>query len=70
MSTTTQPTPAETATAPPPEPGAYTWAVEHAGWCIGSTGLRVDDGQHRASYTVGLFVAGLRLPPGGRPPRG
>jgi [ribosomal protein S5]-alanine N-acetyltransferase len=49
-----------TATAPPPEPGAYTWAVEHAGQCIGSTGLRVDDGQHRASYTVGLFVAGLR----------
>jgi [ribosomal protein S5]-alanine N-acetyltransferase len=39
---------------------AYTWAVEHGGQCIGSAGLRVDADQHRATYTVGLFVAALR----------
>ena len=44
----------------PPDPGAYTWAVEYDSQCIGSTGLRVDPDQHRATYTVGLFVAGLR----------
>jgi RimJ/RimL family protein N-acetyltransferase len=44
----------------PPEPGEYRWAVEHDGHCIGSAGLRVDAGQHRATYTVGLFVAALR----------
>ena len=43
-----------------PEPGAYRWAIEHNGRCIGSAGLRVDAGQHRATYTVGLFVAALR----------
>ncbi len=43
-----------------PEPGEYRWAVEHDGRCIGSAGLRVDAGQHRATYTVGLFVAALR----------
>jgi [ribosomal protein S5]-alanine N-acetyltransferase len=43
-----------------PEPGVYRWAVEHNGRCVGSTGLRVDAGQHRATYTVGLFVAALR----------
>lgn len=49
-----------TASRGPAEPGAYDWAVEHGGQCVGATGLRVDEGQHRASYTVGLFVAGLR----------
>ena len=49
-----------TATPRPAEPGAYDWAVEHDGRCVGSARLRADDGQHRASYTVGLFVAGLR----------
>ena len=44
----------------PPEPGEYRWAVEHDGHCIGGAGLRVDAGQHRATYTVGLFVAALR----------
>src|SRR5579859_44359 len=44
----------------PAEPGSYTWAVEHDGHCIGGAGLRVDAGQHRATYTVGLFVPGLR----------
>lgn len=44
----------------PPDPGSYTWSVEHDGHCIGAAGLRVDDGQHRATYTVGLFVPGLR----------
>src|SRR5580693_5722481 len=46
-------------TRPPPQPGAYEWAVEHDGHCVGSAGLRVDADQHGASYTVGLFVAGL-----------
>jgi RimJ/RimL family protein N-acetyltransferase len=49
-----------TAARRPPERGAYTWAVEHDRHCIGSAGLRVDAGQHRASYTVGLFVAAMR----------
>jgi [ribosomal protein S5]-alanine N-acetyltransferase len=44
----------------PPEPGVYDWAVEYDGRCVGSAGLRVDAGQHRATYTIGLFVAGLR----------
>ena len=43
-----------------PEPGEYRWAVEHNGGCVGGTGLRVDAGQHRATYSVGLFVAALR----------
>jgi RimJ/RimL family protein N-acetyltransferase len=43
-----------------PGPGTYTWAVEYDGHCIGSAGLRVDADQHCATYTVGLFVAGLR----------
>jgi len=42
------------------EPGEYRWAVEHDGRCVGGAGLRVDAGQHRATYTVGLFVAALR----------
>jgi RimJ/RimL family protein N-acetyltransferase len=49
-----------TATRHPPEPGIYTWAVEHNGQCIGSAGLRVNADQHSADYTVGLFVAALR----------
>ena len=44
----------------PPQPGAYEWAVEHGGHCVGHAGLRVDADQHGASYTVGLFVTGLR----------
>jgi [ribosomal protein S5]-alanine N-acetyltransferase len=44
----------------PPEPGEYTWTVEHDGHGIGSAALRVDAGQHRANYAVGLFVAALR----------
>jgi [ribosomal protein S5]-alanine N-acetyltransferase len=49
-----------TARRGPPDPGVYTWAVEHDGECIGSAGLRVDSDQHCATYTVGLFVARLR----------
>jgi [ribosomal protein S5]-alanine N-acetyltransferase len=49
-----------TAARRPPEPGAYTWAVEHDGHYIGSAGLRVDADQHSATYAVGLFVAALR----------
>jgi RimJ/RimL family protein N-acetyltransferase/uridine phosphorylase len=49
------------ATAPgPARPGSYAWAVEYEGHCIGSAGLGVDADQHCASYTVGVFVAGLR----------
>jgi ribosomal-protein-alanine N-acetyltransferase len=48
------------AATPRREPGEYRWAVERGGRCIGSAGLRVDAGQHRATYTVGLFVAALR----------
>lgn len=44
----------------PPEPGAYEWAVEYDGHCVGHARLRVDTDQHGASYSVGLFVAGLR----------
>jgi RimJ/RimL family protein N-acetyltransferase len=44
----------------PAGPGACAWAVEHEGRCVGNAGLHVDDGQHCAAYTVGLFVAGLR----------
>jgi len=44
----------------PPDPGVYEWAVEHDSHCIGSARLRVDPGQHRATYSVGVFVAGLR----------
>jgi len=49
-----------TADRGPLDPGAYTWAVEHGGRCIGGAGLRVDPDQHCAAYTVGVFVAGLR----------
>jgi RimJ/RimL family protein N-acetyltransferase len=49
-----------TADRGPVVPGAYRWAVEYDGHCIGSAGLRVDPDQHCATYTVGLFVAGLR----------
>jgi RimJ/RimL family protein N-acetyltransferase len=44
----------------PDAPGVFSWAVEHAGRCIGSAGLRVDPDQHCATYTVGVFVASLR----------
>ena len=44
----------------PLDPSVYTWAVEHDGQCIGGAGLRVDSDQHCATYSVGLFVAGLR----------
>jgi len=44
----------------PPGSGEYRWAVEHGGHCVGGAALQVDAGQHRATYTVGLFVAALR----------
>src|SRR6201987_1368934 len=49
-----------TAHRPPPDPGAYAWAIEYDGHCIGSAGLRVEPDQHCATSTVGLFVAALR----------
>ncbi len=47
------------ATAPAP-PGSIEWAVEHDGRCIGWAGLRIDAGNRRASYTVGIFDPTLR----------
>jgi RimJ/RimL family protein N-acetyltransferase len=44
----------------PAAPGTLGWAVECAGRCIGWVGLRVDAGNHRASYTVGIFDPALR----------
>ena len=44
----------------PPDPHAYTWAVEYDGHCVGSTALHADPDQHGATYTVGLFAADLR----------
>jgi [ribosomal protein S5]-alanine N-acetyltransferase len=44
----------------PTEPGHYGWAVEHEGRSIGGAELRVEAGQHRATYSVGLFVPELR----------
>jgi len=44
----------------PLDPSVYGWAVEHDSHCIGSAQLRVDPDQHCATYSVGLFVAGLR----------
>jgi len=43
-----------------PEPGVYPWSAEHDGHCVGSARLMVDAGQHRAEYSVGLFVPTLR----------
>jgi RimJ/RimL family protein N-acetyltransferase len=42
------------------EPGVYPWSAEHDGHCVGSARLRVDADQHRAEYSVGLFVPALR----------
>jgi RimJ/RimL family protein N-acetyltransferase len=44
----------------PRDPSAYEWAIEHEGRCIGSARLVVNRDQHRATYSVGLFVPGLR----------
>jgi RimJ/RimL family protein N-acetyltransferase len=44
----------------PAQPGVYEWSVEHDGHCIGSARLKVNADQHRADYSVGLFVAALR----------
>src|SRR5215469_16223857 len=41
---------------PQPEQGVYPWSVEHEGHCVGSARLKVDADQHRAVYSVGLFV--------------
>ena len=43
-----------------PEPGVYPWSAEHDGRCVGSARLMVDADQHRAEYSVGLFVPTLR----------
>jgi RimJ/RimL family protein N-acetyltransferase len=34
--------------------------VEHDGHCIGSAQLNVNADQHRARYSIGIFVAALR----------
>ena len=41
----------------PPDAGAYEWAIEYGGECIGSARLVVDPDQHCATYAVGVFVA-------------
>ncbi|MCW2932478.1 MAG: acetyltransferase, family [Actinomycetia bacterium] len=40
--------------------GVYPWSVEHDGHCVGSARLKVNADQHRAVYSVGLFVPALR----------
>jgi len=50
----------EALAAAPTPPGSIEWAVEHAGRCIGWAGLRIDAGNHRASFTAGIFDAALR----------
>ena len=49
-----------TAAISPAHPRNYAWMIEYDGHCIGSAGLDVDEEQHSAEYTVGLFVAALR----------
>ena len=44
----------------PNQPGAYSWAVEYQGRCVGHAALRVNADQHRAVYSVGLFEASVR----------
>jgi hypothetical protein len=50
----------EALAAAPGPPGHVDWAVEHARRSIGWAGLRIDSGNHRASYTVGIFDPMLR----------
>lgn len=50
----------EALAAAPAPPGYVEWAVDYTGRCIGWAGLRVDVGNHRASYTVGIFDSMLR----------
>jgi RimJ/RimL family protein N-acetyltransferase len=40
-------------------PGHVSWSIEHDGRAIGACGLRVDTGNHRASYWIGIFVGAL-----------
>jgi [ribosomal protein S5]-alanine N-acetyltransferase len=49
-----------TAGSAAPHPRSYNWKVEYDGHCIGSAALDVSSEQHRAEYSVGLFVAALR----------
>lgn len=37
-------------------PGEIEWSVEYAGECIGSARLRVDEGNHRAAFSIGIFA--------------
>lgn len=41
-------------------PGELAWAMDHDGSSIGECQLRVDIGNHRASYSIGIFVPELR----------
>ena len=47
-------------TATPAPPDNIEWAVDYADRCIGWAGLRIDAGNHRASYTIGIFDPMLR----------
>lgn len=37
-------------------PGDVEWSIEHTGECIGSARLSVDVGNHRATFSLGIFV--------------
>lgn len=41
---------------PHPRPGHLEWSIEYGGECIGSARLRVDAGNHRATFSLGIFV--------------
>lgn len=44
----------------PIPPGHVSWCVEHQSRAVGACGLRVDDGNHRAWYSIGIFASELR----------
>ena len=39
-----------------PPHGQFDWSLEHLGECVGSTRLRVDAGNHRGTFSVGIFA--------------
>lgn len=41
---------------PHPGPGHLEWSIEYGAECIGSARLRVDAGNHRATFSLGIFV--------------
>lgn len=39
-----------------PPHGQFDWSMEHLGECVGSTRLRVDAGNHRGTFSIGIFA--------------